>query len=93
MTLLSDSNLATYKKYIEDLGKQTDNWKKYLADADTIINKNTGSTFRTEYAIGRKATTNIKEVIDILQSLQQDLMKLYDSALDYYKKSYNATNK
>lgn len=64
-----------------------------MSTAESLINKGTGSTFRTKYAKGKKATTNIQTVIDILQSLQKDLNVLINDANAFYTTSYNASKK
>ena len=93
MAVLTDKNLATYKKYLNDLSVQVNSWSKYLSTAESTINKGTGSTFRSQYAKGKKATTNIQTIIDILQSLQKDLKKLISDANAFYTTSYNASKK
>lgn len=93
MAVLSDQNLVNYKKYLSDLSIQINGWSKYLSTAETTLNKGTGSTFRTQYAKGKKATTNIQSVIDILQSLQKDLKTLINDANAFYTTSYNASKK
>ena len=93
MAVLTDKNLATYKKYLNDLSVQVNSWSKYLSTAESTINKGTGNTFRTKYTKGKKATTNIKTIIDILQSLQKDLKKLISDANAFYTTSYNASKK
>ncbi len=93
MAVLTDKNLATYKKYLNDLSIQVNSWSKYLSTAESTINKGTGNTFRTKYTKGKKATTNIKTIIDILQSLQKDLKKLISDANAFYTTSYNASKK
>lgn len=93
MAVLTDKNLTNYKKYLTELKTQINAWSKYLSTAESTINKGTGSTFRTEYAKGKKATTNIQSVIDILQSLQKDLNKLISDANAFYTTSYNASKK
>lgn len=93
MAVLTDKNLATYKKYLNDLSIQVNSWSKYLSTAESTINKGTGSTFRSQYAKGKKATTNIQTIIDILQSLQKDLKKLISDANAFYTTSYNASKK
>ncbi len=93
MAVLSDANLKLYKKYVTDLQTQVNAWKTYLSTASSAINKGTGSTFRTEYAKGKKATENIQAIIDILQSLQGDLNKLIADANAYYNTSVKASKK
>ena len=93
MAVLTDKNLATYKKYLNDLSVQVNSWSKYLSTAESTINKGTGSTFRSQYTKGKKATTNIQTIIDILQSLQKDLKKLILDANAFYTTSYNASKK
>lgn len=93
MAVLTDQNLANYKKYLDDLSVQIKAWTKYLETAETTINKGTGSTFRTQYAKGKKATQNIQAIIDILQSLQKDLNNLITDANAFYTTSYNASKK
>ena len=91
MPLLTDKNLTNYKKYLNDLSLQINSWSKYLSTAESTINKGTGSTFRSQYTKGKKATTNIQTIIDILQSLQKDLKKLILDANAFYTTSYNAS--
>ena len=67
MAVLTDQNLVTYKKYIDDLQTQIKAWNTYLSSAERALNSSTGSTFRSKYAKGKKATTNIQSIIDILQ--------------------------
>ncbi len=93
MAVLSDKNLENYKKYLDDLKIQINAWTKYLSTAEQTLNKGTGSTFRSQYAIGKKATTNIQSVVDILQSLQKDLKNLITDANAFYTTSYNASKK
>ncbi len=93
MAVLTDQNLVQYKKNLDDLSVQIKSWTKYLSTAESLINKGTGSTFRTKYAKGKKATTNIQTVIDILQSLQKDLNVLINDANAFYTTSYNASKK
>ena len=93
MAILTDQNLVEYKKYLTDLSTQIKGWTKYLSTAESTINKGTGSTFRTQYAKGKKATANIQSIIDILQSLQKDLNKLVSDANAFYTTSYNASKK
>ena len=93
MAVLSDKNLTEYKKYLDDLKVQINGWTKYLSNAESLINKGTGSTFRTQYAKGKKATANIQQVVDILQSVQKDLNKLISDANAFYTTSYNASKK
>ena len=93
MPLLTDKNLTNYKKYLNDLSLQINSWSKYLSTAESTINKGTGSTFRSQYTKGKKATTNIQTIIDILQSLQKDLKKLILDANAFYTTSYNASKK
>ena len=93
MAVLTDKNLSTYKKYLNDLSIQVNSWSKYLSTAESTITKGTGSTFRFQYAKGKKTTTNIKTIIDILQSLQKDLKKLISDANAFYTTSYNASKK
>lgn len=93
MAVLTDQNLVNYKKYLDDLSIQIKAWTKYLSAAESTLNKGTGSTFRTKYAKGKKATTNIQSIIDILQSLQKDLNKLISDANAFYTTSYNASKK
>lgn len=93
MPLLTDKNLSNYKKYLDDLSLQINSWSKYLSTAESTINKGTGSTFRSQYTKGKKATTNIQTIIDILQSLQKDLKKLILDANAFYTTSYNASKK
>lgn len=93
MPLLTDKNLSTYKKCLDDLSIQVNSWTKYLSTAESTINKGTGSTFRSQYTKGKKATTNIQTIIDILQSLQKDLKKLISDANAFYTTSYNASKK
>ena len=93
MAVLSDKNLKAYKKSLDDLNAQVKAWKTYLSQAETTLNKGTGSTFRTNYAKGKKATQNIQAVIDILQSLQKDLNNLINDANAFYTTSHNASKK
>lgn len=93
MAVLTDQNLVTYKKYIDDLQTQIKSWNTYLSSAERTLNNSTGSTFRSKYAIGKKATTNIQSIIDILQSLQKDLNKLISDANAFYTTSINASKK
>lgn len=93
LAVLTDQNLVNYKKYLDDLNVQIKAWTKYLSSAENTLNSGTGSTFRTKYAKGKKATTNIQSVIDILQSLQKDLNKLIADASAFYTTSYNASKK
>lgn len=93
MAVLTDQNLTNYKKYLDDLKTQVNGWTSYLANAESAINKGTGSEFRTKYAKGKKATTNIQTVIDVLQSLKSDLNKLISDANAFYTTSYNASKK
>ena len=93
MAVLSDKNLVNYKKYLDDLNIQIKSWTKYLSSAEGVINKGTGSAFRLDYAKGKKATSNIQSMIDILQSLQKDLNKLISDANAFYTTSYNASKK
>ena len=93
MAVLTDKNLSTYKKYLNDLSIQVNSWSKYLSTAESTITKGTGNTFRSQYSKGKKATTNIKTIIDILQSLQKDLKKLISDANAFYTTSYNASKK
>lgn len=93
MAVLTDQNLVTYKKYIDDLQTQIKAWNTYLSSAERALNSSTGSTFRSKYAKGKKATTNIQSIIDILQSLQKDLSKLVTDANAFYTTSYNASKK
>ena len=93
MAVLTDKNLTAYKKALDDLRTQINGWTKYLSDAETLINKGTGATFRSEYAKGKKATQNIQSIIDILQSLKSDLNKLISDANAFYTTSYNASNR
>lgn len=58
-----------------------------------LLINGTGSEFRNKYAKGKKATENIKTIIDILQSLQKDLKLLVDDANTFYTTSYNASKK
>ena len=93
MAVLSDQNLAAYKQRIDDLTAQVTSWTQYLSEAESVLNKGTGSTFRTKYAKGQKATTNIQKIIDILQSLKKDLNILLDAAHSFYSTSYAASKK
>ena len=93
MAILTDKNLVEYKKNLTELSTQINGWTKYLSTAETTITKGTGSTFRTKYVKGQKATQNIKDIIDILQSLQKDLNKLVSDANAFYTTSYNASKK
>lgn len=58
-----------------------------------LLINGTGSEFRSKYAKGKKATENIKTIIDILQSLQKDLKILVNDANTFYTTSYNASKK
>ena len=93
MAVLTDNNLVSYKKALDDLKVQINGWTKYLSNAETVINKGTGATFRTQYSKGKKATANIQSIIDILQSLQKDLNNLISDANAFYTTSYNASKK
>ena len=93
MAVVSDQNLAAYKSTLDDLQTEINSWSKYLSIASETLNKGIGSTFRTQYSIGKKATANIQSIIDILQSLQGDLNKLIEDANTFYKKSANASKK
>ena len=93
MAVLTDQNLKNYKKNLDDLNVQINSWTKYLSTAETCINKGVGSTFRTKYTKGKKATEQIKTIIDILQSLQKDLKALVNDANAFYTTSYNASKK
>lgn len=93
MAVLTDKNLTNYKNYLESLKTQVAAWTNYLADAEKLINSGTGSTFRTNYSKGKKATTNIQSIIDILQSLRKDLNQLIGDANTFYTTSYNASKK
>ena len=93
MALLTDQNLVNYKKALDELSTQINSWSTFLTDASTVLNKGTGSEFRANYSIGKKASTNMQTVIDILQSLQKDLQKLITDANAFYTASYNASKK
>ena len=93
MVVLSDENLSTYKSTLDELQTEINSWSKYLSVASETLNKGIGSTFRTQYSVGKKATTNIQSIIDILQSLQNDLKKLISDANDYYKACTKAHKK
>lgn len=91
--MLSDANLKKFRQYIDELSSHVQNSKKVLSNAETLISKGIGSTFRTEYAKGKKATTNIQSIIDILQSLEGDLNKLTLDAKSYYNALNQASKK
>ena len=93
MSVLSDQNLQDYKKYLDELQLQANAWKSYASKASDTINSATGSTFRTNYAKGKKATENIKAIVDILNSLEKDLMKLVSDASAFYVTSLHASKK
>lgn len=93
MAVLTDQNLVEYRNALNDLKTQINGWTSYLSSAESLINKGVGATFRTKYAKGKKATTNIQSIIDILQSLKKDLSKLVSDANAFYTTSYNASKK
>ena len=90
MAVLSDANLKKYKTSLDKLKTEVNNWDKYLTDAETLINKSTGNTFKAEYAQGKKAVENIQGIIDVLQKLKKDLKKLLTAANDFYTTSAKA---
>ena len=56
MALLTDQNLVNYKKALDELSAQINSWSNYLTDASNVLNKGTGSEFRANYSIGKKAS-------------------------------------
>lgn len=93
MAVLSDENLASYKTQIDNLNTQISAWSAYLKDAESELSSSTGTMFRLKYSKGLKATTNIKIIIDILQSVQKDLKALVDTANAFYTTSLEASKK
>ena len=93
MAVLTDTNLTSYKKYLDDLSTQLGRWSSYLSTARNNLNSSTGSTFRTQYSKGKKATTNITSILDILTRAKADLDKLVKDSNDFYTTSYNASKK
>lgn len=91
MAVLTDQNLTEYKKAIDSLNVEIGKWSTYLSNAEKVLNNSTGSTFRTKYAKGKKATQNIQSVIDILQALKNDLTKLVNDATNFYNISLAAS--
>ena len=92
-TALSDLNIRNYKKQLDEITKQINLWEKALSEAETNLNSSIGATFKANYAVGAKATTNIQKVIDILQSCKSDLKKLLTAGNEYYKKISAAAKK
>lgn len=45
MAVLTDKNLANYKKYLSDMKTQVSAWTTYLSNAETLIQKNIRSNF------------------------------------------------
>lgn len=90
MAVLTDQNLVEYKKALDVLNTEVNKWTSYLNNAKQLISSGTGSAFRTKYAKGKKASQNIQSIIDILQSLQNDLKALIADATTFYNTSYNA---
>ena len=93
MALLTKRNLALYKKYVDDLSTQIASLSSYLKTARELINDETGSSFRQNYDIGLKATTNINNIIDILDSLKGDLEVIKADAVAFWNTSNSASSK
>lgn len=93
MAVLTDKNLSTYKELLDKLENEVKKWRILLDNASKHLNSSTGSYFRANYAVGKKATTNIQAIIDSLIPLQSDLYKLVGSAKVYYSVSKKAAKK
>lgn len=93
MAVLTDQNLRNYAKYLDQLAGAISSMNTELDKAETLLNKSTGATFRANYAKGKKATSNIQSIIDILQSLKKDLNTLVNDGKKFYETSLQASKK
>lgn len=90
MAVLTDANLKKFKTNIDNLQTEVNKWSQYIGDAKTQVNSSIGSQFRTDFAIGKKATENITSILDLLTTLEKDLKTLVNESNKFYSSAVKA---
>ena len=92
MAVLNTNNLKLYKQTLGFLNSEVNKWSGYFDLILRQLNNADGTDFANGYPKGKKASDNIRKVLDSMRHVQRQIYDLITAADTFYNNSVKNNN-